>query len=514
MRVKYLKYIERYVGRIVFLAVVAAVALAIVFYQKGYYDFIFITRTAATSNTDVTEIVETSSDETVTIAEAPLDNGETTTAEVSETAAETAAETTAMETVVSAYRQRYIDTVKAFQDNAALLSSGWKVSEADYNSATTKLALLTLPVKVPVQYTYRTEKLAINYYDETANAYRQDVRTNTVPVLRSYMGYILMDEKNGADWYVSVFDSAGKAVYSKLPSFSPGYTRDENGNPIFIYGGKYCYFENNSTMMWSESDFRLSPALFGSYSRDYGQPNAGLSLYYDTRTGRYGYVDADGNTAIYPSYYFAADFSPDGLAVVADADRKLSVIDTYGRVVINSRSNAYLKSANGRYVYDQYTLPAAMTSENIGMMYFDKGWLRVRAVTHENYNPRLITSDTDKLINAKGVEFNVPSGYEIAYYADGVLTLKKDKYYGCFTTSGKWIAQPVYTYAGAFNEGLCVLMQEDGKTGMIDTNGNVVMDFVYDSISDISGGVITAYEKNNGWTAYTKITEDAGTPGR
>ena len=65
----------------------------------------------------------------------------------------------------------------------------------------------------------------------------------------------------------------------------------------------------------------------------------------------------------------------------------------------------------------------------------------------------------------------------------------------------------MYTYAGPFSEGLCVLGYEGGKCGMIDTEGNVVIPFVFDYISDVSGGRIALYESSIGWSVIQKMVK-------
>ena len=41
---------------------------------------------------------------------------------------------------------------------------------------------------------------------------------------------------------------------------------------------------------------------------------------------------------------------------------------------------------------------------------------------------------------------------------------------------------------------------EDGRWGMIDTDGNIVLPFTYDSISQVSSGLIACWREENGWS--------------
>ena len=56
-----------------------------------------------------------------------------------------------------------------------------------------------------------------------------------------------------------------------------------------------------------------------------------------------------------------------------------------------------------------------------------------------------------------------------------------------------------------FVQGLAVLGYEDGTVGMIDTRGNIVMPFVYTSLSLPSSGVITAFCEGIGWETYYMV---------
>ena len=56
--------------------------------------------------------------------------------------------------------------------------------------------------------------------------------------------------------------------------------------------------------------------------------------------------------------------------------------------------------------------------------------------------------------------------------------------------------------------GLATLKTEDGRVGMIDTEGNIVLQFTYDYISQVSDGLIAAYRRENGWTILKMMEKD------
>ena len=119
-----------------------------------------------------------------------------------------------------------------------------------------------------------------------------------------------------------------------------------------------------------------------------------------------------------------------------------------------------------------------------------------------------IAQDIDRLINIDGEYFDIPEGYTLEGYSNGVLLLSKDGLYGYYSINEYWIAQPIYDYARPFVQGLAVVGFENGTVGMIDTEGNIVMPFVFTSISDVSSGIISAYIEGVGWNIYSLCAKE------
>ena len=168
----------------------------------------------------------------------------------------------------------------------------------------------------------------------------------------------------------------------------------------------------------------------------------------------------------------------------------------------------YLKTDYERYVLESWRLPASYGIESIGSLYFDQyGWVRVRRqiidyYAYMTYDNIRVISDTEILVNTKGEVFPVPSGYVLKGYSDGMLLLEKDGRYGFMDYTGAWIAEPVYKAATPFINGLATLTTPDGRVGMIDTKGNIVLAFAYGSISQASSGLVAAYHAKDGWSVY------------
>ncbi|MCI9448800.1 MAG: WG repeat-containing protein [Clostridiales bacterium] len=165
----------------------------------------------------------------------------------------------------------------------------------------------------------------------------------------------------------------------------------------------------------------------------------------------------------------------------------------------------------GWYVIENILPPISNGPESIGYFYYDHGLVRVRReiIDFSNYetnNTQKVYSSEEILIDTSGNVYPTPVGYDIKAYSDGMILLERDGLYGFMDYSGKWIAQPIYTDAEAFSEGLAVIGTADGRYGMIDTSGNIVVPFAYTHISSCSDGVIAVYSEESGWHILRKMT--------
>ncbi len=193
-----------------------------------------------------------------------------------------------------------------------------------------------------------------------------------------------------------------------------------------------------------------------------------------------------------------------GFGAAVDELGRYMLIRTSGYAGITGIKTYF--NENGQYVTSSLTEPLLKGAEGLGHYYFDSGLIRVRQIDKDaskNYATK-VTGDYDYLIFADGTKFNTPSGFSLVSYSEGILLLEKNGLYGYYHKDGYWIAQPIYSYARPFSEGLGVIGFRGSKKGVVDKSGNVVIPFAYEQISDISSGVITAYRELDGWTILGK----------
>ena len=325
--------------------------------------------------------------------------------------------------------------------------------------------------------------------------------------VKPYMGYLLVSSENDEGAIqISICDYTGRVMINDIGDKEPFYARDFSNLPVFVDpSGAYYSFDGMNFNKISYADIR-SELYYDYPAKPLAEYNDIAEVKFVDRSfsARFVNIKTEKNY-ITTKYLKAFNFSSNGLAVVGlSGSRNVKIINTANKSMIGS-SEWYIYPGSGTYVVYVYKLPDTFGIESIGCSGFDNGWLRVReqALSRLASSKDTIYGDVDILINADGERFNIPDGYTLEGYSDGVLLLSnKLGNYGYYSINGYWIAQPIYTYARPFIQGLAVVGYADGTVGMIDTEGNIVMPFVFNSLSDVSSGVICGYVEGIGWNTY------------
>lgn len=265
-----------------------------------------------------------------------------------------------------------------------------------------------------------------------------------------------------------------------------------------VQQGTATFEDYQSYFAWRAPDLRQAAVRY----------NVPLPEYTETTEHHYlyGYTDAAGEVVIEAQYAFACAFSG-GYAVVANELGVVSVINSEGKTVIDPyEKTLYLEGRENRPAIDGYYLPDVVnTEDNIGMFYFDHGLVRMRRVIYDYYKRDVVLRDDNVLIRTDGSYFTIPSQYNLVAYSDGVLLLEKDGKYGYYDYKTRWIADPVLRDAEPFCEGLAVVRAENGKKGVLNTEGNYVLPAVFDEIFYGTDGLIVTYERAHGWSIFWKM---------
>ena len=355
-------------------------------------------------------------------------------------------------------------------------------------------------------------------------------------------------------------DTSGRPLFYRTYSYSVDYPtetgeEDEDGKKEWIssdtlkFEKKRFYYLNESGS-FVESDYNddvENRGLYFDYPSWYGSTDSDLSRYYKNITTVF--TDLDGKTTVKATpkwlfrssapdyddpetvfrYNWAYSFRENYAVVSTDIDwsyyhekeedgvteevsvtsKELRVVDKNGIYTFESRKN-YVSDL-GWTANERYVDPLQKGIESIGSYYFDHGLLRLRVQSYDRYyftdlDSVKIVSDDDILVYPDGKKFNLPGGYSLKGYSDGMILLEKDGKYGYMNTSGAWVIQPELEEARPFVEGVAA-MKKNGKWGMVDTQGKAVIPFIYDYVSDISSGNAAAYSPDSGWLVYQKMAK-------
>ncbi len=333
--------------------------------------------------------------------------------------------------------------------------------------------------------------------------------------LELYMGYILI---NSADGACALYDGEGKLLVRDIGDKTPANKRTASGEAVFTDGlGAYYVLSGETGEFVSVEESKVVSALAYDYPAYSFTNENGEQIYasYDSAKKNYKYYNAvTSEQAIKKNYSYALSFDSNGYAFVKASDGSILVIDPTGKTVHSVYPYNYygyptVESSNKVYMRKYYDLPYVSDISSIGSGTVDEnGWtrIRVRIVGRSDSVWGKTLLDYETLVNVfTGEFFEIPKGYTLEGYSDGILLLSKEERYGYYSIEGEWIAHPIYTYASPFVQGLAVVGHKGGTLGMIDTNGNIVLPFAFSYISNVSSGLVSAYSESGGWEIFKLV---------
>ncbi len=231
-------------------------------------------------------------------------------------------------------------------------------------------------------------------------------------------------------------------------------------------------------------------------------------LYKVTYKELYGYKNGAGKVVIQPQYTMAYDFTSDGLACVIFENYRLLYIDTKGNRVVSLLNNAYVKPEDFNYKEHYQCYYAGINNDvnDMGMYYYEDGHVMIRYALLDAKTGSKLVKTVNQIIGKDGKKLPIPGNYSLEAYSDGVMLISKNGRFGYMNTDNSWVSHAVFDEARPFFQGLAVAHSDSGY-GMIDTEGNTVLPFIFDYISDVSDGRVAAYSSELGWQIYTVISK-------
>ncbi len=225
--------------------------------------------------------------------------------------------------------------------------------------------------------------------------------------------------------------------------------------------------------------------------------------YVVTKRWAKGYKDKRGKIIVTAKYEEVYPFSENGICAVRDFNGEIIFVTNKNKVVVNKVTQKPFKPKD-IYLWSLQRHLAPLNSDDyyaVGTYLFSEGYCMVRYALTRDDTESTVFRTYNMLVDAKGKYFEIPDGYKLVSYSDGVLLLEKNGLYGYLRNDGTWIKAAVYEEAHPYFQGLAVVCL-DGRYGLIDLNGDQVLPVWFDYLSDVSRGLITAYSETRGWEIY------------
>ncbi len=295
--------------------------------------------------------------------------------------------------------------------------------------------------------------------------------------LQARMGFFI---RRYADGRRTLLSAEGEVILEEMPAGMELTGKwDKEERAVFSRGGEWVVWDGDAFV---KTDFE--PKLYAVDGVDlpvyYNRPTGTIELSY--KDGKYGYYVIETGEARYQHTYSGTSYQFIGGYGALGAPEGIIVVDGIAK----------------RYFTSWGTLlqPEGEGVETLGYYRMDHGLFLVVRRDEAGKKETLVLTEDNQI-------FHLPRDFELVCYTDGVFLLKKGDKYGFLDYTGRWIADPVYTAAEPFCEGLAVVTDASGKSGVIDTAGNVVIACEFERIEGASGGVLALY-RDGEWTLLVK----------
>lgn len=370
--------------------------------------------------------------------------------------------------------------------------SSMYISRVDISSlgVTRALSLSNKSVSVPVRVP-----------DEVFGTYTTVLETHELAriQLELYDGKLIVDRGDKLELY----SPDGKMLSDPL-TLAPAYLRDADGRAMYKdeNGGLFVFTESGAVPAVAQDKSALVRLIEYENTADFAFEDNGYHMIRESESddALAALANAEGERLTDYEYIRIYAFSQ-GLAAALLPDGSINYLDREGNVVIEGRES--YKSSSDRYVDRVYTLFDTMDESSLGALYFDGSVVLVREKTVDYVYKENTISDKTRAIDMSGKELSVIADYNIISSSDGAIVVERDGRYGVFSSDERWVLQPLYEDISPYYEGLAVV-KKDGRYGVCDTRGNIVVPFVFDYISAVSGGRSVAYSSECGFELLEK----------
>ncbi|HLG04225.1 MAG TPA: WG repeat-containing protein [Bacteroidia bacterium] len=199
--------------------------------------------------------------------------------------------------------------------------------------------------------------------------------------------------------------------------------------------------------------------------------------------GLYGYMDSTGRRIIPPQFTAADDFSNN--RAIVSIGGKYGLIGRSGNFIIQPEYEFFYDLDDGYYQFK--------TAEGLAGVIDSTGKIILKAEYEEIFHLQKPFFTVEKnFLNGcyalNGKEIYPPVSRKLVYFFNGhSVVTNEDGKSGMIDTTGKLIVSTVYDSIGAFYKGYATVMK-DGKSGMVDSTGKMICEIKYDELRPMING--------------------------
>ncbi len=362
-----------------------------------------------------------------------------------------------------------------------------------------------------------------NIYDKTGELIKQGITIKNQIDVRDYQNsfnikdgiFVEYDKAKTSKKFRSFSNQkqVSDHLYSTIISYDNGtYFAVRELDQLKGKKAEYLYLDNNLNTI-----YKIKPEYISAikksrirtlnseeyYRRIFGSVNDGLIKHYNTATQKFGFINTNGKLVIPNKYVAVGDFS-EGLAFFQNEDKLYGFINTKGDIAIPAKyskqpysffsNRARVLSKSGHWGFidnnDQLVIDAKYK--------YATNFYKNHALVRENqFSPILLINISGEIVQ----EFN--KDLKINFQEQANIHQKLGLKAEYFTHINPILKQLIDFKKGIF-------IHKNNKSGLVDINGNIVLDFIYKSLKDYNNNFLLAIMVDKSFKEKHALINDKG----
>ena len=217
--------------------------------------------------------------------------------------------------------------------------------------------------------------------------------------------------------------------------------------------------------------------------------------------GQYGVIDSEANFVLKPEYSSIAflENSNNKLLKVETKKDRFGLIDNKGRLITQIAYDKIFPFSEGHarvMIAGKYGFIDTMEHVVVSPKYDNAN----------DFSEGMAAVNIGKLwgfIDSTGNQAILPMSPAVGSFKNGLAPASKDGKMAYINKDGKLMTAPMFYTAGLFTNGVAVVSTEGTKKGLIDTEGNKILEEQYDDIQFLAAPGYAKLRQDNQWKLYS-----------